>query len=115
MSIHEHDEDIDVVSSPEPSPQSPRESRERITSTPIKNRSPAFDRSINDRASLSPSKSESTSSEQGKTNAGFTSFSISSILSRNESKKDEMISTPFASNTKLSEPNSLQDAAMISR
>lgn len=115
MSIHEHDEDIDVVSSPEPSPHHSSESRERLTSTPIHNRSPIFDRSSNERASVSPAKTESTSSDQGKTNAGFTSFSINSILSRSETKKDELINTPFLPNTQLTDPSSLQDAAMISR
>lgn len=112
MSIHEHDEDIDVVSSPEPSPQSHTSSRERQTSTPIHNRSPEFDRTSNDRASLSPAKAESTSSDQGKTSsAAFTSFSINSILSRNENKKDELITSPFLSNAHLTDPS----AAMISR
>lgn len=115
MSIHEHDEDIDVVSSPEPSPQHSNESRERLTSTPIRTRSPALDRSLNERASVSPAKTESTSSDQGKTNAGFTSFSINSILNRNESKKDDMITSTFLPNASLANPNSLQDAAMISR
>lgn len=116
MSIHEHDEDIDVVSSPEPSPQPQRELRERLTSTPIRNRSPASDRSNNGRTSVSPSKIESTSSEQGKTNAGFTSFSINSILSRHENRKDDMISTSFVTPPpNLCDPGSLQDAAMISR
>lgn len=113
MSIHEHDEDIDVVSSPEPSPRHSSESQERLTSTPIQSRSPAFDRCANDRASVSPAKTES--SDQGKTNAGFTSFSINSILSRSEAKKDEMINTPFGPNPQLADPHSLQDAAMISR
>lgn len=113
MSIHEHDEDIDVVSSPEPSPRDSNESRERLTSTPIQNRSPAFDRSANERASVSPAKTESTTSDQSKTNAGFTSFSINSILSRSETRRDEMINTPFLSNA--TDPSSLQDAAMISR
>lgn len=112
MSIHEHDEDIDVVSSPEPSPQSRTESRDRLTSTPIHNRSPAFDRTSNECASFSPAKAESTSSDQGKSaSAAFTSFSINSILSRNENKKDELISAPFLSNAHLSDPS----AAMISR
>lgn len=113
MSVHEHDEDIDVVSSPEPSPQSCTESRDRLTSTPIQHRSPAFDRTSNDRASLSPTKPESiTSSEHGKTtSAAFTSFSINNILSRNENKKNELISAPFLSNTHLTDPS----AAMISR
>ena len=112
MSIHEHDEDIDVVSSPEPSPQSRTETRDRLTSTPINNRSPTFDRTSNDRASLSPTKAESTSSDQGKTpSAAFTSFSINSILSRNENKKDELISAPFSLNAHLTDPS----AAMISR
>lgn len=109
MSIHEHDEDIDVVSSPEPSPQSCTESRDRLTSTPIPNRSPALDRTSSDCAS--PSKPES-SSDQGKTSAAaFTSFSINNILSRNENKKDELISAPFLSNSHLTDPS----AAMISR
>lgn len=112
MSVHEHDEDIDVVSSPEPSSQHSNESRERFTSTPIHNRSPGADRS-NDRASASPAKTEST--DQGKTNANFTSFSISSILSKNESKKGDTISTSFLPNTNFAEPHSLEDAAMISR
>lgn len=112
MSIDEHDEDIDVVSSPEPSPHHSSESRERLTSTPIHNRSPIFDRSSNERASVSPAKTES---DQGKTNAGFTSFSINSILSRSETKKDELINTPFLPNAQLTDPSSLQDAAMISR
>lgn len=112
MSIHEHDEDIDVVSSPEPSPRSRSESQDRLTSTPIHNRSPAFDRTSDDRASFSPAKAESTSSDQEKTSsAAFTSFSINSILSRSESKKDELIGAPFLSNAQLSDPS----AAMISR
>lgn len=112
MSIHEHEEDIDVVSSPEPSPHSRAESQDRLTSTPIHNRSPAFDRTSNDRESLSPSKAESTSFDQGKTSStAFTSFSINSILSRNENKKDELIGAPFLSNAHLSDPS----AAMISR
>lgn len=110
MSVHEHDEDIDVVSSPEPSPQHSSESRDRFTSTPIHNRSPT-----NDRASKSPVKIESTASDQGKTNANFTSFSISSILSKAEHKKDDAISASFFPSTNLSEPHSLEDAAMISR
>lgn len=115
MSIHEHDEDIDVVSSPEPSPQPTSESLDRLTSTPIPNRSPILDRSSNDRASVSPVKAESTSPDQGRTNTSFTSFSISSILSRNESKRNEMINAPFFTNANLPDPNSLHDAAMISR
>lgn len=115
MSIHEHDEDIDVVSSPEPSPQHSSESREHLTSTPIRPRSPILDRSVEERASVSPAKTESTSSDQGKTSAGFTSFSINSILNRNESKKDDMITPPFLSSAALTDPNSLQDATMISR
>lgn len=113
MSIHGHDEDIDVVSSPEPSPRHSSESQERLTSTPIQSRSPAFDRTANERASVSPAKTES--SDQGKTNAAFTSFSINSILSRSETKRDELINTPFLPNAPLTDPNSLQDAAMISR
>ncbi|XP_031621636.1 homeobox protein Hmx-like [Contarinia nasturtii] len=113
MSIHEHDEDIDVVSSPEPSPTHSIDTRERLTSTPIQNRSPALDRSVNERASVSPAKTESTTaSDQGKTNTGFTSFSINSILNRSENKKDDTISTP---NANLTDSTSLQDAAMISR
>lgn len=115
MSIHENDDDIDVVSSPEPSPQPSRESRDRLTSTPIPSRSPAFERAGRDRASLSPTKTESSTSDHGKTNAGFTSFSISSILSRSVGKKDDMISAPFLSNANLTDPSALHDAAMISR
>lgn len=115
MSIHEHDEDIDVVSSPEPSPPHSSESGERLTSTPIHIRSPTLDRSATERASVSPEKTESTSSDQGKTNTGFTSFSINSILNRNESKKDDLMSSPFLPNANLVDPNSLQDPALISR
>lgn len=103
MSIHEHEEDIDVVSSPEPSP---RPSSECRTSTPTFIRSPHHDQS-----SLSPAKTESTSSDHGKTNSSFTSFSINSILSRNETKKDDLIAGAFLPN----EQSAAHDAAMLSR
>lgn len=116
MSIHEHDEDIDVVSSPEPSPKHSSESRELFSSTPIHSRSPAIDQ-IHERVSESPVKTESVTSDQGKqtTNASFTSFSISSILSKNETKKGDPTTNPFLPNINSTEPNSLEDAAMISR
>lgn len=114
MSIHEHDEDIDVVSSPEPSPKHSSESREPFSSTPIHSRSPAIDQ-IHERVSESPVRTESVTSDQGKTNASFTSFSISSILSKNETKKGDPTTNPFLPNINSCEPNSLEDAAMISR
>lgn len=110
MSVHENDEDVDVVSSPEPSPHHSNESEDRRTSTPICNRSPAIDQT-NDRASVSPAKTE----DPGKTNANFTSFSISTILSKNEGRKDHAINASFLPTTNFNETGSLEDAAMISR
>lgn len=106
MSIHEHEEDIDVVSSPEPSP---RPSSECRTSTPTFNARSPF---VQDQSSLSPSKMESSPSDHGKTtNANFTSFSINSILSRNETKKDEHINGSFP----IEHGTAAHDAAMMSR
>lgn len=107
MSIHEHEEDIDVVSSPEPSP---RPSSECRTSTPptFITRSP----SIHDQSSLSPSKTVTSPSDHGKTtNANFTSFSINSILNRNEAKRDEHINGSYS----IEQSTAAHDAAMISR
>lgn len=101
MSIHHIEEDIDVVSSPEPSPQ-------HSIHTP---HTPTSHRHSTGRSSVSPAKTESTTSDSGKTSSTFTSFSINSILSRSdEVKKDD----PFGA---FSDPanRSAHDAAMLSR
>lgn len=110
MSIHENEGDIDVVSSPEPSPQPSNESKYEYHKTSTQ------DRSSNryDRSSISPSKTDSSSSDHGKINSNFTSFSINSILGRNEVKKDDTINTHHY--LPISDPSNLaHDAAMISR
>lgn len=104
MSIHHNEEDIDVVSSPEPSPH-------HSTDMP---RTPHSMRHSIDRCSVSPTKTESSTSDSGKTSSAFTSFSINSILSRSaDVKKDD----PFASAFLTSDPasRSAHDAAMLSR
>lgn len=108
MSIHEHEEDIDVVSSPEPSPRP--SSKCRTASPPTFNtRSP----SVQDQSSLSPSKMATSPMDHGKTmNANFTSFSINSILNRNEAtKKGEHLNGSYS----IEQSTVAHDAAMMSR
>lgn len=111
------DIDINVVSSPEHSPQPDYTSRLKFqpipstTATTMANR--VLINTIADSSRLSPAR---TPPDNGKmsANSGYTSFTISNILSRNDPKKDSFASAanlPFvdASGT------SVHDAAMISR
>lgn len=118
MSSQDPDIDINVVSSPEHSPQpdyNPTHIKYQTSTstnaTSMANR--VLINTMSDSSRLSPAR---TPPDNGKmsANSGYTSFTISSILSRNDPKKDSLTSVtnlPFvdASGT------SVHDAAMISR
>lgn len=108
MSSVDVDVDINVVSSPEPSPRSGDESIMR-KDFPYSNHHTTFNHSTESR--LSPPKSPP---EHSKTSAGsaYTSFSISSILSRSDTKKGPLMPLP---QLPLSDSNGSHDAAMLSR
>lgn len=108
MSSVDVDVDINVVSSPEPSPRSGDESIIR-KDFQYSNHHTTFNHSTESR--LSPPKSPP---EHSKTSAGsaYTSFSISSILSRSDTKKGPLMPLP---QLPLSDSNGSHDAAMLSR
>lgn len=120
MSSQDQDIDINVVSSPEHSPQ-PDYSTTRIKfqtssmATSMANRV-SINQTNSDLSQLSPAE-KSPSHDNGKNssgNSGYTSFTISNILSRNDPKKDQLVAAanlPFIDAT----TGSVHDAAMLSR
>lgn len=116
MSSQDLDVDISVVSSPEPSPRpDDNSSRHEFTfahSTP-QHQSSYNNNNNNIESRLSPPK---ISPEQGKTSGGsaYTSFSITSILSRNEPKKNPITPMPTIP-LHTDATGTVHDAAMLSR
>lgn len=117
MSSQDADVDVNVVSSPEHSPQpdyiANRLKFQSVTtaaSTTMSNR--VLVNTISDSSRLSPAK---TPPDHCKTpgNSGYTSFTISNILSRNDPKKDLLLSPnlPFVD----ASGSTVHDAAMLSR
>lgn len=125
MSSQDQDIDINVVSSPEHSPQ-PDYGSARIkyqpASTPTSNSTTMSNRvSINqttsDSSDMSPA-AKTPPHDNGKNssgNSGYTSFTISNILSRNDPKKDSLAAAaanlPFVD----AAGGVVHDAAMLSR
>lgn len=110
MSSQDLDVDISVVSSPEPSPRPDDHNASRTEYHFSTHNNSTFNHSSESR--LSPPK---TPPEHGKNSGGsaYTSFSITSILSRNEPKKGPIAPMPTLP---LPDANgSVHDAAMISR
>lgn len=122
MSSQDLDVDISVVSSPEPSPR-PDDSNTSRTEYQYNNNNnntnninnnntshSTFSHSVDSR--LSPPK---TPPDHGSKTSGsaYTSFSITSILSRNEPKKGPI--TPMPTLPLTDANGSVHDAAMISR
>lgn len=118
MSSQDPDIDINVVSSPEHSPQ-PDYNATRIkfqsaistASTTMTNH--VMINTVSDSSRLSPAE---MAADNGKSsaNSGYTSFTISNILSRNDPKKDSITSTtnlPFID----ANGGTVHDAAMLSR
>lgn len=118
MSSQDPDIDINVVSSPEHSPQ-PEYNTTRIkyqsaTSTiPTTMSNRVMINPISDSSRLSPVEMPADNSKLS-ANSGYTSFTISNILSRNDPKKDL---TTSATNLPFIDANgaTVHDAAMISR
>lgn len=118
MSSQDLDVDINVVSSPEHSPQ-PDYNATRIkfqsgastASTTMTNR--VLINTVSDSSRLSPAEMPADNSKSSG-NSGYTSFTISNILSRNDPKKDSMTSS---TNLPFIDANgaTVHDAAMISR
>lgn len=117
MSSQDADVDVNVVSSPEHSPQpdytANRSKFQSVTTaapTAMSNR--VLINTISDSSRLSPAK---TPPDSCKTpgNSGYTSFTISNILSRNDPKKDLLLSPnlPFMD----ASGGTVHDAAMLSR
>lgn len=109
MSSHDGDVDISVVSSPESSPHHVRDE------SPIRMENRYHHTTNFHHSNESRLSSPKTSPEQGKTTGGgtgYTSFSISSILSRNEPKKGPLIPLPTLPQPGVGGP---QDAAMLTR
>lgn len=123
MSSQDPDIDINVVSSPEHSPQPTDYNAGRIkfqavaTSTPtsssMSNR--ILINTMSDASRLSPSRTPPDNGKiSGNSAAGYTSFTISNILSRNDPKKDSLLAAanmPFVDGS----GTTVHDAAMISR
>lgn len=118
MSSQDPDIDINVVSSPENSPQ-PEYNMTRIkfqssTSTiPTTMSNRVMINAMSDSSRLSPAEMPADNSKSS-ANSGYTSFTISNILSRNDPKKDLITS---ANNLPFIDANgsTVHDAAMISR
>lgn len=118
MSSQDPDIDINVVSSPEHSPQ-PEYNTTRIkfqsgTSTiPTTMSNRIMINAMSDSSRLSPVEIPAENSKSS-ANSGYTSFTISNILSRNDPKKDL---TTSAANLPFIDANgaSVHDTAMISR
>lgn len=119
MSSQDLDVDINVVSSPEHSPQ-PDLNGSRIkfqsasstaASTAMTNR--IMINTISDSSRLSPAEMHADNSKMSG-NSGYTSFTITNILSRNDPKKD---CAALASNLPFIDANgaTVHDAAMLSR
>lgn len=137
-SSNDGDVDISVVSSPESSPIRPNRDDSPLRNDQSSNgagyhhhhhhlhhishhHSTNYNHSVESRLSPPPSKSpppNSSSPEHGgggktSANSGYTSFSISSILSRNEPvKKGPIVPLPTLPHTAVGGP---QDAAMLTR
>lgn len=122
MSSQDVDVDISVVSSPEPSPRPEDHSTSRNEyqySTQLQQqqqqqlqRHSAFNHSADSR--LSPPKTPPEHHSKTSTGSAYTSFSITSILSRAEPKKGPI--TPMPTLPLTNDANgSVHDAAMISR
>lgn len=108
MSSQDVDVDISVVSSPEPSPR-PDDTSSRNDYYSSHHHQNSLNHSIESR--LSPPK---TPPEHGKTGGSpYTSFSITSILSRNEPKKGPLVPMPTLPSADAN--GGVHDAAMISR
>lgn len=118
MSSQDPDVDINVVSSPEHSPQ-PDYNTSRIKFQ-LANTTPTTSMSnrmvintITDSSRLSPSRTPPDNGKISGNSAGYTSFTISNILSRNDPKKDLLLSShlPFVDGS----GGTIHDSAMISR
>lgn len=118
MSSQDPDVDINVVSSPEHSPQ-PDYNATRIKFQAVSSAAPTtmsnriMINTISDSSRLSPAEMPADNSKLS-ANSGYTSFTISSILSRNDPKKDSITSS---SNLPFIDANggTVHDAAMLSR
>lgn len=119
MSSQDPDIDINVVSSPEHSPQPDTNGRIKYQSANLTPTSSMPGRilinTMSDASRLSPSKTPPDHGKMsGNSAAGYTSFTISSILSRNDPKKDSLLAAanmPFVD----ASGSTVHDAAMISR
>lgn len=118
MSSQDPDIDINVVSSPEHSPQPDLngtrikfQSATSAAPTSVTNR--VMINTISESSRLSPAEMQA---DNGKTsgNSGYTSFTITNILSRNDPKKD---CATLSTNLPFIDANggTVHDAAMISR
>lgn len=119
MSSQDLDIDINVVSSPEHSPQ-PELNGTRIkfqsvpsTTTPTSMTNRVMINTISESSRLSPAEMQGDNSKTSG-NSGYTSFTITNILSRNDPKKDSNL---LATNLPFIDANggTVHDAAMISR
>lgn len=114
MSSQDPDIDINVVSSPEHSPQ-PEYIATRIKFQSSTSTNRVMINTVSDSSRLSPAEMPAdNSNNKSSGNSGYTSFTISNILSRNDHKKDQIIST---TNLPFIDANAtmVHDAAMISR
>lgn len=118
MSSQDPDIDINVVSSPEHSPQLDYNAtrikfQSGSSSVPATMTNRLTINSVSDSSRLSPVEMPADNSKSSG-NSGYTSFTISNILSRNDPKKDGISST---TNLSFIDTNgaSVHDAAMISR
>lgn len=120
MSSQDLDIDINVVSSPEHSPQPDLNGGTRIkfqsatsTSVPTSMTNRIMINTISESSRLSPAEMPDNSKSSG--NSGYTSFTITNILSRNDPKKDS--AGALATNLPFIDANgaTVHDAAMLSR
>lgn len=114
MPSQDPDIDINVVSSPERSPQ-PEYIATRIKFQSSTSTNRVMINTVSDSSRLSPAEMPAdNSNSKSSGNSGYTSFTISNILSRNDPKKDQIISTtnlPFID----ANGKTVHDAAMLSR
>lgn len=119
MSSQDPDVDINVVSSPEQSPQPADYNSSRIkyqsvntsATTSMSNR--MLINTISDSSRLSPSNTPPDNGKTSGNSAGYTSFTISNILSRNDPKRDSLLSSNMAFID--GSGGTVHDAAMLSR
>lgn len=122
MSSQDLDIDINVVSSPEHSPQPDLNGGTRIKFQTVTSTAPPptsvtnriMINTISESSRLSPPEIPTDNNSKSSANSGYTSFTITNILSRNDPKKD---SAALATNLPFIDANgaTVHDAAMLSR